>query len=569
MPKIIKMDDHLANLIAAGEVVERPASIIKELCENSIDAGATRIKIEVFEQGLGKIIITDNGIGMDKEDLHLAVLSHATSKIHSEQDLNNILTNGFRGEALASIASVAKIKLSSRMKDSDAYFVLYEQNQCLDEGLTTLPLGTKIEVMEVFANVPARFKYLKNEQYEKNQIISVFEKLALSNPKIAFSLYFDDKLYKETLGSQESLLIETILGKNIYQDCMLFEEEITKVKAKIYLVSPFISRANRKSIHLFINNRPINNYALTQAIINAYVGLLMTNRYPIVLAYLEIDPQLIDVNVHPQKLEVKLANEMMLAYSLESKLKDFLQSNFKKPLAAPVAKINAIKEQLILDATQGALTPPTKAVTQPIEVSPIVPEIKVTINDNPLGLEYIGQFSGTYLLFQGQNGLYLIDQHAAAEKVKYEHLIKSYLEADFSQINLLFPLSLNLMSEDLRIIENNLDLFNQLGFKFEKALLSAYPSIINEKDLELAIESVINLIKAQRPVTLYDYIQDLVINVSCKRSVKANTFLSSLEVKKLVSDLFLLPNYMTCPHGRPIIVNLSLKEIEKMFKRIV
>lgn len=327
MHDITIMDMALANTIAAGEVVERPASVVKELIENSIDAGAKQIIVEVNQMGLESIIVTDDGFGMSKLNLSKAVLRHATSKIFKISDLNQISTLGFRGEALPSIASVSKLEIMSRVRGSDGYQISVVNSKQSEIGHASLNPGTKVIVRELFYNTPARFKYIKSEYAEKNAITDVVFKQALSHPNISFQLIMDGKLIKKTLGNGSiPELIDTIYGKNMSDGLKSLSHEMGKIKIKGYLLDPKFVRSKRNDISIFINHRFVKNYALTQSVIEGYHTYIMTQKYPIALIYMDIDPSLVDVNVHPQKMEVKLANEKMISFSLTPIIKNTLES---------------------------------------------------------------------------------------------------------------------------------------------------------------------------------------------------------------------------------------------------
>ena len=595
MSKIIKMPDTLANLIAAGEVVDRPASIVKELVENSIDAKATQITIIVNNLGFDQIIITDNGSGMDKQDLHQAFLTHATSKIMTKADLNTILTMGFRGEAIPSIASVAKVKISSRIKGDDGYFVEYHETTCVSEGLVSMNVGTKVEVNDLFYNTPARFKYLKSENAEKNAIFDLFDKFALGHPGIAFSLIMDGKKIKQTPGNYlNHILLNEIFGKQVASSALFFSCEISKVKVSGYLFSHLVSRSRKKDIHLFINQRAVKNYALTQSIIDGYHTLLMSNRYPIVILQLTIDPSLVDVNVHPQKLEVKLSNELLFSHQLQAKIKEFLTNEIRKEVivkpevrkfekmeleleSQPVfsniqrEKNYQLKENysMINDKTdqEDIVTTVFETKINPEKITHTTYQSYQTL-PKPNTLEYLATLGGTYLLFQNQVGLYLLDQHAAAERIKYEYYYEKLGIVNNERIDLLIPQQLSLSTNELIVIRSNLDIYQKLGFRFEEDSLIAHPLWVKLTEVEDALLAISEMID-QGELDLSKYRDDLAKSISCKKSIKANHQLSQLEIDRLINDLSNCKNFLTCPHGRPIMIKLSFYEIEKLFKRVV
>lgn len=331
MALITKMDARLANMIAAGEVVDRPSSIVKELVENAIDAKATSITIEIENVGMNKITVTDNGSGMDFSDAHLAFERHATSKIKNEYDLSHIYTLGFRGEALAAIQAVSKVSLKTKMEGHEGIEVIYHGGHFVEDKKATLNTGTVITVSDLFYNTPARFKYIKSEQAEKYAIIDIFDRLALANPDVRFKLIMDDKLIKETFGNHDFYqLIDQIYGSKMTKDMIIFNKTFQNIEITGYLISPKITRSRKKDISIFVNHRYIKNYKLIQSVIDGYHGFLMTQKYPIALIHLHMDPQLLDVNVHPQKYEVKFVNELLLAYQIEQYIKDALEQKHIK-----------------------------------------------------------------------------------------------------------------------------------------------------------------------------------------------------------------------------------------------
>lgn len=563
MSVIKQMDERLANMIAAGEVVERPASIIKELVENSIDAHASQISINVIENGLKEIKVTDNGIGMSNIDAKKAFLRHATSKIKTEYDLERIKTLGFRGEALAAILSVSKITLKTRQEDTEGYFVEYKDSKLINEGLATLNLGTEISVSDLFYNTPARLKYIKSEFSERAEIINTFDHLALSNPNIRFSLTLDDKLYKETYGDGDYYsLMRQIYGNTVIKDLIYFEDTFQKIKVKGYLGSPSLARSRKKDINIFVNGRYIRNYAITQAIIDGYSSFLMTNKYPLAVLLIEMDPYLLDVNVHPQKLEVKFTNESMIKYHIELLVKETLNktkinipSNLSytknKELNENINKETFIKEEL--DFIYDNLTDENLIIDKKIP-----------------DFSYIGTLAGTYLLFQNNDGLFMLDQHAAEERVNYEYYYEKIGNPKIVSNNMFIARKLELTNEDLTIIKNHEQEFINIGFKFDDNLnIIAHPNFILDKDLDKSVDEMIKQLIEDSKIDLKKLLNQLAKDKSCKASIKANKNISKIEIDELIRKLRLSKNPYTCPHGRPTIIKLSFYEIERMFRRVV
>ncbi|WP_162146795.1 DNA mismatch repair endonuclease MutL [Acholeplasma granularum] len=570
MKNIKVMDMALANTIAAGEVVERPASVIKELVENSIDANAKNIVIEVNQMGLESIIVTDDGDGMTKDNLKKAFLRHATSKISEIKDLNDIHTLGFRGEALPSILSVAQIEITSRTLETDAYYLKLENNQIVDEGPRPLNKGTKIKVSSLFYNTPARFKYMKSEYAEKNAISDIFERLSLSHPDISFKLMMDQKLIKSTLGNNNiPQLLESIYGKNITQGMKHLNTTISKIGIDAYLIDPKYVRSRRNDVSIFINSRYVKNYALSQAIIDGYTTFLMTNKFPISLLYITIDPSLVDVNVHPQKMEVKLANERMLSFMLAPEVRKSLEGgSFPIRQTLPEIKKEAFKPQII-DLFEFASN-------QTHEDNQLQEQAFDQLDNNNNNevmklphLEYIGTLSGTYLLYQNNEGLYLMDQHAAAERIRYEYYENNVAKLSSDHYELLVPKDLFITSKDYEILSQNSTKLRLIGLEFKDEKLTTHPTWLRDSELDIIIESVIDQLKNTQKIDLKELRNQLAKDISCKGAIKANQQLSINEINKLESDLRNCNNPYTCPHGRPVLIKLSNQDIEKMFKRIV
>jgi DNA mismatch repair protein MutL len=561
MALIKKMDARLANMIAAGEVVDRPSSIVKELVENAIDAKATSITIEIENVGMNKITVTDNGSGMDFSDAHLAFERHATSKIKNEYDLSHIYTLGFRGEALAAIQAVSKVSLKTKMEGQDGIEVIYHGGHFVDDKKATLNTGTVITVSDLFYNTPARFKYIKSEQAEKYAIVDIFDRLALANPDVRFKLIMDDKLVKETFGRSDfHQLIDQIYGSKMTKDMIVFNKTFQNIEITGYLISPKITRSRKKDISIFVNHRYIKNYKLIQSVIDGYHGFLMTQKYPIALIHLTMDPQLLDVNVHPQKYEVKFVNELLLAYQIEQYIKDALEQKthqiperyqeIKKPIqeAYEVQQLDfEIHEENDQDENQ----------TDEI-VKPKIPEF-----------DYIGIFSGTYLLFQNQDGLFLVDQHAAQERIRYEHYFEKLGNPSKSQRQLLIPYDLDLTHQDLEIIKEHQSDFKAYQFEFKNQQLVGLPTWLREKEIDLAIEEMISQLEEHDTIDLKLLRDHLAKDISCKGSIKANQHISKQEVDRLMTDLRMCKNPYTCPHGRPTVIKLSHYDVERMFKRVV
>ncbi len=561
MSLIQKMDHKLSNMIAAGEVVERPSSVIKELVENSLDAQATKITIKVTGFGMENMTVIDNGIGMDHIDAKLAFERYATSKIKSETDLSHIHTLGFRGEALAAISAVSKVILRTKTKDSTGIKVTYEGGHFVSIQEEGMNQGTHIEVSNLFYNTPARFKYIKSEYSEKYAIIDIFDRLALANPSVYMQLYFDDKLYKETYGQNDFYqLIDQIYGKQMTKGMIIHKHQFQHISMKLYLLSPNIVRSKKKDISIFINQRYIKNYRLTQAVIDGYHSFLMVGKFPIAAIDIEMDPSLLDVNVHPQKYEVKFVNETLLAFELEQTIKKALEQS-----AHPIQEnLASVKKEF----KQESFTRSSFELFEEPTVDRFMNEVEDQSQKLPY-LEYIGIFAGTYILFQNDQGLYLMDQHAAAERIRYEYYYEALGHPNFAIKERLIPYELNLSNDEIIQLLRFEDQLKSYGFTFHDQKLIGSPTWLREDEIDQAIESMFHMLIENQKIELNKLRDDLAKDVSCKGAIKANHYITPKEVMTILKSLNACKNPYTCPHGRPTMIKLSHYEIERMFKRIV
>lgn len=564
MKNIKQLDNLLANMIAAGEVVDRPAAVLKELVENSIDAGSTKIVCEIEEAGIKLIKVTDNGVGILSSELGLALTRHATSKVSKASDLNKINTLGFRGEALPSIGSVSKIKISSKVKDADGRFVYYEKNQLIEEGNTAINTGTEVTVTNLFYETPARFKYLKSEYTERNLIIETFDKLALSKPEISFELIIDSKQVRKTYGNNNvNQVVESILGKGISHKLVSFSGEFSHIKINGYISKPDLTRSNRKQMHLYINNRSINNYYLQKAIIDGYNTLIMKNRFPVSIIYIDIDPSLVDVNIHPQKQQVRLANERQLSYQLEELVRKTL---LNKPNNAPIDT----KPKLVAETLQASFN--DDFIQQSLELFDDINKTNIVSFEPLPHFNYVAQIQNTYLMFTNEKGLYFIDQHAADERIRFEYYKDSTTKNSVSK-PLLVEYVLDLTNQEIAILNNtnNKKMITNLGFEFDNNKVYAHPSWLRLTEIDQAFNEIIYKLESENNLIIEakDLALQLSKDISCKAAIKANHRLSSKEVNYLIEQLRLAENPYSCPHGRPIMIHISFYEIEKWFKRVV
>ena len=619
-PKIIELSTELTNMIAAGEVIERPASIVKELVENSIDADATTIRIDLVSAGIDKITIIDNGIGMNAEDISLAIKPHATSKIKSFNDLFAIRTLGFRGEALPSIASISHIEITSSINGYEGYTKVYEFNRLLEEKLTSFPRGTKIEVSKIFHNTPARLKHLSSEQVELSHTMQLITKLSLAYPQIAFILTNNGKVFFATDGSNDfDLIIKEIYGSEIAKSMIAFEEKSILYQIKGYTSNISVFRSNRNAINLIINHRIIKNQNLIYAIIDAYKSYLPIGKYPIVVLEIIANPSYVDVNVHPTKLEVRFTDERELRNLITETIKNVLRNTqliYEVNLDEVATSIPSIKNNFKKEEDR-PLNKPVKTLMNwddfPSSVAvelktDIKPDDKVTINDDDIftyqeknintsvfikeeikqpkmnfendeknnffqSLEYIGQYDLTYLIFQKDSNLYLIDQHAAMERIMYEKISSSFTTQTSEFYELLVPLTINLPIFEINLLENKKIELAKMHIEYElfdknTVIIRKVPLWIPANHEREFISDIFNYLLQNKSVDkglMYDEIAKL---LSCKKSIKANMLIHIDEVRQLLNDLDHCQNPYTCPHGRPTVIHFSQYEIEKLFKRV-
>jgi DNA mismatch repair protein MutL len=743
MGRIKKMDERLANKIAAGEVVERPASIVKELVENALDAGATSVQIEVEEGGLRKIKVTDNGHGFLPEDCEAAFERHATSKIRDEHDLFHIRTLGFRGEALPSIASVSRVELLTGTGEGPGRSLVIQGGEILESGLAPSNRGTEMTVTQLFYNTPARLKHLKTIHTELANITDVVNRLALASPDVRFLLTHDGKILLRTNGNGDlAQVLAAIYGYRTAKASLSFSEESLDFKVYGRLVKPEITRAGRQYVYLFINGRFIRHYGLFNAVLRGYHTLLPIGRYPIAVIHIETDPALIDVNVHPAKLEARISKEKELCELVERAIRETFhkerlipsvgarpkgekgrseqqafrfetfsdgsaaaepsardyvketsplwtdgEGGAEKKASAPGTpdgdrrpaaderetdgdnrmpelgkpadedrkhsaphgderdfdRSGAPAEQVVPEAERtaasrprpveaddqsarpdgdgavqtassigsgcpafherphdtAALHPPefgpeeeerpangfTKDRADATERQAVHPDgLPETAGTGPTTearrggrmpvLYPIGQLHGTYILAQNESGLYLIDQHAAQERIKYEYFREKVAETDPEVQELLLPLTFEFSAAEYAIIEQYFEFLKSLGFAVEpfgprSIIVRAHPRWLPRGREKEMIEAIVQELLERGNVSVKELREDLAIMMACKKSIKANHHLRPEEIEALLADLAKAEDPFTCPHGRPVIVHISTYELEKMFKRVM
>ena len=601
MAKINMLSPMVFNRIAAGEVVEKPCSVVKELVENSIDSGASDISVCIERGGLGKIEVTDNGSGIEFDDLKNALLAHATSKISKLEDLDNIGTLGFRGEALSSIASVSEIEIISKTPDCE----FGGKIKCLFghmEELTQIASidGTRISVKNLFHNVPARLKFVRKDKTEENDITNYMARLILANPHISFSYVADGKQVYKHKASDLKTAICDIYGEEIGKDLIEVNQTRGNMTLHGYISRPEIAKANRTYQTLIINGRYVINYMISSAISNVYEDYLMKGKFPLYVLCLDLPVDEVDVNVHPNKLEVKFENSGAI-FSLFSDacFHALHETNFTTTPVSPVEEVatdNYIKfsaptvERVTLGVNEGVSfqneEKPDENITfnsktsllSEIILKQVQGEDKSLYKQDELfrveeSTRILCTLFDTYILLQKCDDIYLVDQHAAHERLNYDKL-KQRLETmtNISQ-SLVLPVIINVNNQEDNFLQENQKVFEQIGFKIEEYGKCCYrvyeiPFVLAGKDINEYFQDVFKNLNTfvNKPL---DFIKEDLCQKACKSSVKAGNKLSNEEIKILIDSLATNKSTLLCPHGRPIIVKLTRTDIEKWFKRIV
>ena len=697
MGKIQIMDEWLSNKIAAGEVVERPSSVVKELVENAIDAGSTSIEVFLEEAGLTSIQVTDNGSGMDEEDALKSFSRHATSKINKEQDLFRIRTLGFRGEALASIASVSKVTLKTSDGENNGIEIQMNGGHLISKKPTAFRKGTDITIAQLFYNTPARLKYLKTIQTELGHSIDYMNRLALANPEIAFRLVHNGGTLLQTNGrGNVQQVVAAIYGMQNAKKMISFSAESKDYKIHGLASLPEVTRANKNYMSLFVNGRYVKHYLVQKAIVDAYHTYLPIERYPIVVLYIEGDPHLTDVNVHPAKLQIRLSKEQELMTLVQQTINKSIRETIHVPFAekkekAPrvpseqmniwkpytpsldESKMNAIVEKLTAKESGGIKENAGDVTTfnraQPTELTAdwqeqnyrdasissrnqlteqnsidvnnhdatggegssfhtreesifsrreeVLKEANGTLDDRDEGhepamdelpslnderatspemeeryepsnsaeqevkkepfpqLEIVGQIHGTYIVAQMEDGFYLIDQHAAQERIKYEYFREKVGEVNPNERQaLLLPLTFHYSADEALILKENASALEEVGVFLEdfgqsSFVVREYPTWFPKGFEQEIIEDLIEQVLKTRKADVKKLREEAAIMMSCKKSIKANYYLTKEQMIVLLDDLRKADNPFTCPHGRPVMIHFSTYEVEKMFKRVM
>ena len=585
MGKIKVMSESLSNKIAAGEVVEKVSSVVKELVENSIDAGSNLIEVSLVDAGIKEIKVIDNGKGMDKEDALLCFSPHATSKIRNENDLFFINTLGFRGEALPSIASVSDVFLDTSNR-SDSTLVHIKGGKLESNEVGTVSKGTKIIVRDLFFNTPARLKFLKSYYTELNGVVSLIEKLSLSHPNISFKLSSDNKELIKTSGSNDLLkTIYEIYGYNVSKNMVYIEGHNDDYDINGYVSNINITKSTKKDMITLVNGRIVNNSYVNRIIKDAYHTYLAVDKYPIVVINILVDPTIVDVNIHPTKQDIKFGKMETLEELLFSLIRDKLMNinNMFKAYDETKYEVSNSEEYVLND----------NLVVKEEYDKPVIEESKMSFNMNeessgyetvidtlevksekPSLLHPIGLAMGTYLFATDEECVYMIDIHAANERINYEKLLNALKESVVHKTSMLFPITIEFTKNEFMTIMEKKEFITNLGISFDEFGVNTirvyeHPTYFREGYEEESLRRVFDLIVSiDKDFDRVKFNEQLAINLSCKMSVKANTFIGSLEQEILLKRLFECEFPYTCPHGRPTIIKYTKYELEKLFKRV-
>ena len=597
MSKIKVMDENLANKIAAGEVVEKTMNVVKELVENSIDANSDEISIKLVDSGVKEICVSDNGVGMDRNDATLAFSRHATSKLKSIDDLFSIESLGFRGEALPSIAAVSNIELKTSDGNTGTYIAMNGgKDQKIDNS--DLQQGTTITVKDLFYNTPVRLKYLKNLYVELANIVEYVDKMALAHPDIKFSLKNNDKELLNTNGNGDLLkVIYSIYGIEVSKKMEEISGENDDYYISGYISYPECSKSNRNAITTIVNGRIIKNNELNRAIIDCYHTYIPKDRFPIVIINIDVDPVLIDINIHPTKMDIKFSKFKELKELIEKQIISKLKELTLIPNVSVRTdeNINEVKSQISSTdyKTSEDNYEPKQIINEDVNKNNYeevsfdfsVAEESNDYNDSinidtknerirkikkmyPKGIVY-----ETYIIAENEEGMFIIDQHAAAERINYEKVLKM-LKEKTQVIDLLIPIKIELPANEFIIAKENFDLLNSLGFKAEEfgintIIVRSHPFWISEDIADECVHKVVELVSVKESFDFDKFVWRMAATMACRMSIKAHDFINFDDQEYLLDELSYCDNPFTCPHGRPTIITYTKYDLEKLFKRVM
>lgn len=592
MSKIKVMDEVLANKIAAGEVVEKTMNVVKELVENSIDAKSSEITIKLIDSGVKEIEVSDNGIGMDREDAVMAFSRHATSKLKNLDDLFYIESLGFRGEALPSIASVSNVCLKTSNGETGTLVTL-EGGENIKVSSCDLQEGTTITVSDLFYNTPVRLKYLKNLYVELSNIVEYVDKMALSYPDIKFCLINNDKVLLRTDGSGDLLkVIYQIYGADVTKKMISISGENDDYYISGFISYPEVTKSNRNGITTLVNGRVIKNNELNKIIIDSYHTYIPKDKFPIVVLNIDVDPILIDINIHPTKMDIKFSK----MDTLKELVTDLVTKKLKQLTLIPNAAVRDVSsiaevskqiknsnddvsynsvlgdktsyEEIKLDFEVNAREErynETKEDTDGVEEVPVEKEYRIKKME-PRGIVY-----STYIIAENEDGMYIIDQHAAAERINYEKVLAA-LKKKIVIVDLLIPVKIELSASEALIVKENFSLLEEYGFKTEEfgintIIVRSHPSWIMDDVAEECIRKVIDIIITRESFDFDLFVWRMAATMACRMSIKANDYISYDDQMFLLDSLRKCDNPFTCPHGRPTIITYTKYDLEKLFKR--
>jgi DNA mismatch repair protein MutL len=568
MSKIHALSEQLTNIIAAGEVVERPMGVVKELVENSIDANATHIEVMITQGGLESIVVSDDGQGIDPEDVALAFKRHSTSKINHQDDLLKLSTHGFRGEALPSIAAVSNcICITNNGQFATKIHISY--GKTIEVGPTYASLGTTMRVEGLFLKTPARLKHMKSIPYENALILDVMQKFALSYPHIAFSLVIDDKKVLETRGSSLEDVIYRIYGKEVAQHCIPFEASHHDFKARGVIGAPHLHRASRKDMIIFTNSRMIRSTSMSRAIIEGMSAYIPKDRYPFAIVFIDMDQQLLDVNVHPSKWEVRISKEKELQMWLSQTINQVIA---QKPITKSMTITPVVSEYhepiSMIDDLDYAMIHQV-ASSSPSQNTFINESKPIYEPTQPKHAKALSQLHKKYILAASSEGLLILDQHAAMERIRFEYYQKQYQDTQH-----MTPKLMPLVIEDPKALLMKDELIETLKLVnihveqlHEHALvIREVPAWLHHVNEEEMIQDIVDQIH-DKVFQKHDILHRILATLACHSSIRFNDQLSMAEMQKIVDDLFMCEQPYHCPHGRPTMMNVILEALFKEFGR--
>ena len=586
MSKIQVMNDDLANKIAAGEVVERCLNVVKELVENSIDAKSSKIRVALKDSGILEITVADDGVGMDEDDATLAFSRHATSKLKSLNDLFHIASLGFRGEALPSIASVSKVELRTSTNDVGTYLYL-EGGQLVKKERYPLEKGTTITVKNLFYNTPVRLKYLKSLSTELSLIIDYMNKMALSYPNIKFILENNDKELLNTTGDGNLLkVIYAVYGIDVAKKMIEINGENDDYVISGYVSYPEAAKTSRNVMTTLVNGRVIKNQALNRAILDTYHTYIPKDKYPVIVINVAVDPILVDINIHPQKMDIKFSKLDELLNLVTS----LIEKKLKEILLIPHASVRNI--ETIYEVEDSLPLEKPKSIfdeDNDIKIEKEVEEVsfdfqddsEVITNNEVVKEEYrikkmhpLGIIHKTFIVAENEEGMYLIDQHAIAERINYEKFMKELSKENKDTTDLLVPIKLEYPKDEFLKIKEYLDVLKSIGVYLEEFgdhtfLVRRHPTFIYKGREKDSIEKIISILLEKGTFSKEKFIEKTATTLACRLSIKANDYISLEEADYLLETIRTCENPFTCPHGRPTIIAYSNYELEKMFKRVM